>query len=96
MTRRSGNSVEVYGQARPSRLLRGGPVTRVAVQMQIRGVFTTVTQPLTNSRGIFRVNVNRSGAARARWRLVWQNGDTGEFFTSRVARAGSRLKYRSG
>ncbi len=96
VTRRSGNSVEVYGQARPSRLLRGGPVTRVAVQMQIGGVFTTVTQPLTNSRGIFRVNVNRSGAARARWRLVWQNGDTGEFFTSRVARAGSRLKYRSG
>ena len=96
VTRRSASSVEVYGQARPSRVLRGGPVTRVAVQMQIGGVFTTVAQPLTNRRGIFRVNLSRPGAARAQWRLVWQNADTGQFFTSRVARAGSRLKYRSG
>lgn len=96
VTRRSPGSVEVYGQARPSRTLRGGPVTRVAVQLERGGVFTTVAMPLTNSRGIFRINVNRSGAAGARWRLVWQNGDTGQFHTSRIARAGSRLKYRSG
>ena len=94
VTRRSAGSVEVYGQARPARLVGG--VTRVAVQMQIGGVFTTVTQPVTNSRGIFRVNVNRSGAAGARWRLVWQNAGTGQLLVSREATAGKPLKYRKG
>ena len=93
VTRRSSRSVEVYGQVRPSRLLAGGPVTNVAVQVLQNGVFTTVATRLTNRRGIFRTNITRSGAASARWRLSWQNGDTGAFLTSRVARAGKRLKY---
>jgi len=94
VTRRSGSSVEVYGQARPSRLLMGGPVTRVDVQMaRGGGSFASVAQPLTNRRGIFRINVNRAGASSARWRVVWQNLDSGQVFTSRVARAGKRLRY---
>ena len=91
VTRRSTNSVEVYGQARPSRA-----ATTVALQVESGGVFTTVRQQRTNSRGIFRVNIQRSGASRARWRLVWQNIGTGELHTSRIARAGSRLQYRRG
>ena len=94
VTRRSSGSVEVYGQARPARLVGG--VTTVAVQMRIGGVFTTVAQPTTNSRGIFRINVNRSGAAGARWRLVWQNAGTGQLLVSREATAGKPLKYRRG
>jgi hypothetical protein len=94
VTRRSSGSVEVYGQARPARLFGGR--TQVAIQMRIGGVFTTVRQASTNSRGIFRVNVNRSGAAAARWRLVWQNPATGQLFFSREATAGKRLVYRKG
>jgi hypothetical protein len=94
VTRRSSGSVEVYGQARPARLIGG--TTQVAIQMRIGGVFTTVRQAGTNSRGIFRVNVSRSGAAAARWRLVWQNPATGQFFFSREATAGKRLVYRKG
>ena len=73
-----------------------GGRTQVAIQMRIGGVFTTVSQAGTNSRGIFRVNVSRSGAAAARWRLVWQNPATGQFFFSREATAGKRLVYRKG
>ncbi len=97
VTRRSANSVEVYGQVRPARVLGGGPITQVAVQVSENGgSYTTVQQPTTNSRGIFRINVSRSGAASARWRLSWQNADTGVFYTSRVARAGKRLRYFRG
>jgi hypothetical protein len=92
VTRRSASSVEVYGQVRPARLVGGR--TTVAVQMRIGGVYTTVSQPRTNSRGIFRVNLNRSGAARARWRLVWMNAGT--VLVSREATAGKRLRYYSG
>jgi len=91
VTRRSADAVEVYGQARPA---RGS--TTVAVQVQVDGVFTTVTQPSTNSRGIFRVSLSRSGAAKARWRLAWMDPTTGELLTSREAVAGKPLKYRSG
>jgi len=90
----SANSVEVYGQARPARLIGGA--TRVAVQMQVAGVFTTIAQPLTNSRGIFRVNLSQSGAAGARWRLVWQDPTTAQLLMSREAVAGKPLKYRRG
>lgn len=97
VTKRSANSVEVYGQARPSRLLPGGPVTQVAIQVSdAGGAFTTAAQPLTNSRGIFLVNLNRAGASRANWRISWENLDTGQFFTSRVATAGKRLRYLKG
>jgi len=91
VTRRSSGSVEVYGQVRPARLAGGS--TTVAVQMRIGGVFTTLTQPRTNSRGIFRVNVNHSGAGSARWRLVWQNAGTGQMLLSREATPGKPLRY---
>ena len=93
VTRRSANSVEVYGQARPSVITGGGG--QVAIQVQSGGTFTTVATAIGNSRGIFRRNINRAGAAGARWRLVWQS-PTGQFFVSRTAVAGSRLKYRRG
>lgn len=96
VTRRSRNSVEVYGQVRPSRLLRGGPVTRVNVLMaKGSGTARQVASPLTNRRGIFRIRVNRRGASSrsTRWRIGWRNGDTGEVLASRVARAGKRLRY---
>ena len=90
VTRRSANSVEVYGQVRPARLLPGGPFTRPLVQVSQGGAFVTVATPSTNRRGIFRINVNRAGASRSRsrWRIVWGP------FDSRVATAGRPLRYR--
>ena len=94
VTRRSANSVEVYGEVRPHRLLSGGPVTQVAIQVsEGGGAFTTVKNQLTNRGGFIRLNINRSGASRASWRLVWQNLDTGEILNSRVAKAGKKLVY---
>ena len=90
VTRRSANSVEVYGQVRPVRLLPGGPFTPPFVQVSQGGGFVTVATPTLNRRGIFRINVNRTGAASARWRLVWGP------FDSRVATAGRRLRYLRG
>jgi hypothetical protein len=94
VTRRSSGSVEVYGQARPARL--SGGRTQVSVQMRIGGVFTTVRVAGTNSRGIFRAIVNRSGAGSARWRLNWQSPTTGQSFFSREATPGKRLVFRKG
>ena len=95
VTRRSASRVEVYGQVRPARLLGAGPFTSVSVQMaQGGGEFQTVATPSTNRRGIFAVNVSRSGASSARWRLSWQNVESGQFFTSRTARAGAPLRFR--
>lgn len=94
VTRRSSRSVEVYGEVRPHRVLAGGPVTRVAIQVsKNRGPFTTVRNQLTNRRGFIRRTIRRSGASRARWRLVWQNPDSGELVTSRIAKAGRKLAY---
>jgi len=91
VTRRSATSVEVYGQVRPARLLSGGPFVRPLVQAaQPGGEFVTVATPLTKRRGIFRINVNRAGAAGARWRILWGS------FISRIARAGRPLRYRRG
>ena len=92
VTRRSSRSVEVYGEVRPHRMLSGGPVTQVAIQVSSGGgAFTTVKNQRTNRRGFIKTNIRRAGASRARWRLVWQNPDTGELVTSRVAKAGKRL-----
>jgi hypothetical protein len=94
VTRRSANSVEVYGEVRPHRVLSSGPSTQVSIQVsQGGGAFTAVKNQRTNRRGFLKLNINRRGAARARWRLVWQNGDTGEFVNSRVAKAGKKLVY---
>ena len=94
VTRRSSGSVEVYGQARPARLSGGS--TSVAVQVSQGGEFQTVRQARTNARGIFRTNISRAGAARARWRLSWLDPETGEAVTSRVATARKRLRYYRG
>jgi hypothetical protein len=94
VTRRSASSVEVYGEVRPHRLLSGGPVTQVAIQVsRSRGAFTTVKTQRTNRRGFLKLNIRRAGAARSRWRLVWQNPDTGGFVNSRIAKAGRKLSY---
>ena len=85
VTRRSSSSVEVYGQVRPARL---APSIRPVVQVSQGGGFVNVTSPRLNARGIFRITVNRRGASSARWRLVWGP------HASRVARAGSPLRYR--
>jgi hypothetical protein len=95
VTRRSANSVEVYGQVRPARLLPAGQLSTLAIQVSdANGPFTTVSTPRTNLRGIFRVNLSRNGASRARWRLVWQvPGIVTQPLTSRIATAGRRLRY---
>ena len=79
---------------RPHRILSGGPVTQVSIQVSTGGgAFTTVKNQRTNSRGFIKTNISRAGASRARWRLVWLNPDTGETFISRVAKAGKKLVY---
>ena len=94
VTRRSSRSVEVYGEVRPHRTLSGGPVASVAIQAASGGgAFTTVKNQLTNRNGFIRTNITRAGASRARWRIVWTNPDTSETITSRVARAGRKLRY---
>jgi hypothetical protein len=88
VTRRSANSVEVYGQSRP-----GGSAT-VAIQSQAPGAqFTTVKNVNTNSQGMFRVVVNKKSAFRLRWRLSGISSATGESITSRTAVAGSKLSF---
>lgn len=95
VTRRSSGAVEVYGQARPTRLSGGS--TSVAVQVsEGGGEFATVAQRRTNARGIFQTNISRAGAAGARWRLSWLDPVTGQPVTSRIAKAGKRLRYYPG
>jgi hypothetical protein len=90
VTRRSANSVEVYGQIRP-----GGSST-VAIQAQASGgQFTTVRNVRTNSRGVFRLNVSRKSAFRLKWRLSALSPLTGESITSRTAKAGRKLGFYS-
>jgi hypothetical protein len=96
VTKRSSKSVEVYGQVRPARVAPGGSRTTVAVQVASGGSFTTVKNVRTNSRGIFKVNISRAGASKAKWRLSWQNPGTGQFLTSRIAKAGKKLRYYKG
>jgi len=45
----------------------------------------------TSGRGMFKVAVSRNGAARLRWRLASARG--GSLLTSRVAKAGRKLRY---
>ena len=90
VTRRSASTVEIYGQVRPSRQLPGGPFTTPLVQVSQGETFVTVATPTTNQRGIFRIKLNRAGAAAARWRVLWGP------FSSRVASAGRPLRYRRG
>jgi hypothetical protein len=91
VTKRSSRTVEVYGQVRPS-VLPGVSAT-ATIQMRKGGSFQTVGTATGNSRGIFRRNISRAGAAKASWRLVWQDPSTGTLRTSRVAKAGKPLKY---
>ncbi len=88
VTRRSANSVEVYGQSRP------GGASTVAIQAQQSGKpFTTVRNVQTNSRGVFRVTVNLKGAFRTQWRLSGISGATGQAITSRIAKTGAKLRF---
>jgi hypothetical protein len=95
VTRRSSGSVEVYGQARPARLAPPGSSAQIAIQADTGSGFQTVRTVFGNARGIFRTNVSLGGASSASWRLVYQ-APNGALLTSRVARAGSKLKYRKG
>jgi hypothetical protein len=91
VTRRSARRVEVYGQVRPSTL--PGVPARVTIQMRRGGGWRNVGNATGNARGIFRRNLSRPGAARAKWRLVWQSPISGTLETSRVAKAGKPLRY---
>ena len=86
VTRRSANSVEVYGQVRP-----GGSASVQIQSANGGGTFTAVQTVSTNSRGVFKVNVNRSGAAGRQWRLA--TSIPSGLITSRVAKAGKALRY---
>ena len=80
---------------RPHRILlerRPGPAVSIQVSRS-GGAFTTVKNQLTNRRGFIKHEHQPRRRRRARWRLVWQNPDSGETFNSRVAKAGKRLKY---
>lgn len=88
VTRRSANSVEVYGQSRP-----GGAAT-VAIQSQASGgQFSTVRSVRTNRQGMFRVNVSKKNAFRLKWRLSGISNVTSQTITSREATAGKKLRY---
>ncbi len=86
VTKLSSRRVEVYGQVRP-----GGAASVQIQAAKGRGAFRRVRSARTNRRGLFKVNVSRSGAARLRWRLV--SAPRGNLITSRVAKAGKRLRY---
>ena len=88
VTRRSANSVEVYGQSRP-----GGSAT-VAIQSQAAGgQFATVRTIRTNAQGMFRVNISKKSAFRLKWRLSGISNATGATITSREAKAGRKLAF---
>ena len=81
----SANKVEVYGQVRP-----GGSAS-VQIQVFKNRAFSRVRSVKTNSRGMFKVNVSRKNAARLTWRLAYSARDG--LLTSRVAKAGKKLRY---
>jgi len=88
VTRRSANSVEVYGQSRP------GASATVAIQSQAAGgQFGTVRTIRTNAQGMFRVNISKKSAFRLKWRLSGISNETGATITSREAKAGKKLSF---
>jgi hypothetical protein len=88
VTRRSANSVEVWGQVRP------GTSSTVAIQSEASGSgFTTVKSVRTNSHGFIRLNVSKKSAFRLKWRLSGVNPETGTPITSREAVAGKKLVF---
>ena len=87
VTELSANKVEVYGQVRP-----GGSASVQIQASKGRAPFRAVRSVRTSSRGMFKVNVSRRGAARLRWRLV-TSAANGDLPTSRVAKAGAKLRY---
>ncbi len=89
VTRRSSNSVEVWGQVRP-----GGGSQQPEVQVNTGGGFATVARPTTNSAGYFRINLSQPSTAE--FRLLWT--DVSNIFqpvqhTSRIAKAGKKLVF---
>ncbi len=86
VTKLSSKKVEVYGQVRP-----GGSASVQIQAAKGRGPFRRVRSVRTSGRGMFKVAVSRNGAARLRWRLASARG--GSLLTSRVAKAGRKLRY---
>ncbi len=87
VTRRRASRVEVWGQVRPARG-RVGAVVQVA--RSEKGPFRTLRRVRTNRAGYLRFEVRRAGAARLSYRLRWKG------HSSRVAKAGRRIKYKRG
>ena len=87
VTRRRANRVEVWGQVRPA---RGRVRAVVQVARSAKGPFRTLRRVRTNRAGYFRFEVRRAGASRLSYRLRWKR------HTSRVAKAGRRIKYKRG
>jgi hypothetical protein len=88
VTRRSANSVEVWGQVRP------GTSSTVAIQAEASGgSYATVKTVRTNSHGFLRLNISRKSAFRLKWRLSGVNPETGTPITSREAVAGKKLVF---
>jgi hypothetical protein len=88
VTRRSANSVEVYGQVRP------GTSSTVAIQAEAAGgTYATVKTVRTNSHGFIRLNLTKKNAFKLKWRLSGVNPETGTPITSREAVAGKKLVF---
>jgi hypothetical protein len=95
VTKRSSNSVEVWGQVRPSGLIAGaGGVAQPEVQVDKGSGFQTVSKPFTNSQGYFKINLSQPSSAK--FRLLWtdtRNLLSPAQFTSRTAKAGKKLAF---
>jgi hypothetical protein len=80
--------VEVWGMVRPA-------TGRVRATVQVAGSdgYTTVSRPLTNPSGYFRIRLQRPDAERLRYRLEWRARGQDEAFHSRIAVAGPPIRY---
>jgi hypothetical protein len=87
VTRLRANRVEVWGQVRPG---RGRVRATVQVAGAATGPFKTLKRVRTNRAGYFRFEVKRARAARQHYRLTWKG------HSSRVAKAGRKIRYRRG
>ncbi|HEX5910244.1 MAG TPA: hypothetical protein VFY44_07100 [Thermoleophilaceae bacterium] len=89
VTRLADDSVEVWGQVRPSNAR-----TQVALFAGRKGgQLVRIGSPRTNASGYFKVRVRRGQAAKLRYRFTWP-APNGETFASRTASAGKKIAYR--
>ncbi len=87
VTRKRSNRVEVWGQVRPARR-RERAVVEVA--RSAKGPFKRLKRVRTNRVGYFRFQLRRGRAAKLHYRLRWRG------HSSRIAKAGRRIRYRRG